>query len=284
MKIITLFFLLLFSFTSSNAKEVRNMIIICWGDSLTYGVGSQSGNSYPDLLRKNGYDVIKKGYPGQSSSDIAMRQGGYSPIIKTSLISTGVYKVTSMEPSGDFRKYKEMSFYGTLEGKPVILSRGVDGSWSVNSSTDINCGSGCRFITKEGSEAKDAVNIIWVGRNNNLAFPRFAERDIDLIVTSLPRGNRFIIVGITPSRTDSEENIKAIKTINSRLSMRYGSRFVDMWRILSSEGIKLAGISPSQDDKDASSNGLIPPSLYSDGIHFNDNGYKAISLIIERYI
>lgn len=73
------------------------MIIICWGDSLMYGVGSQSGNSYPDLLRKNGYDVIKKGYPGQSSSDIAMRQGGYSPIIKTSLISTGVYKVTSME-------------------------------------------------------------------------------------------------------------------------------------------------------------------------------------------
>lgn len=39
------------------------MIIICWGDSLTYGVGSQSGNSYPDLLRKNGYDVIKRGIP-----------------------------------------------------------------------------------------------------------------------------------------------------------------------------------------------------------------------------
>ena len=260
------------------------MLIICWGDSLTYGVGSQGGGGYPDLLRERGYDVIKKGYPGQSSSDIALRQGGYSPVITTSLLSAGAYKVTSMEPSGDFRKYKEMSFEGALEGKPVILSRAVDGSWLVNSSSVINCESGCRFVTKEGSEAKDAVNIIWVGRNNNLAFPRFAERDVDLIVTSLPNGNRFIIVGITPSRTDSEENITAIKAINTRLSKRYGSRFVDMWPILSLEGIKLAGITPSQEDKDAISNGLIPPSLYSDGLHFNDNGYKAISMIMERYL
>lgn len=260
------------------------MLIICWGDSLTYGVGSQSGNGYPDILRGSGYDVIKKGYPGQSSSDIALRQGGYSPVITTSIISTGVYKVTSMEPSGDFRKYKEMSFDGSLEGKPITLSRSSDGSWSVKSSSIINCESGCRFVTKEGSEAKDAVNIIWVGRNNNLAFPRFAERDVDLIVTSLPIGNRFIVVGITPSINDTEENIKAIRAINSRLSVRYGSRFVDMWSIINSEGLKLAELSPTQEDKDAVSSGLIPPSLYSDGLHFNDHGYKAISSIIGRYL
>lgn len=258
--------------------------IVAWGDSLTFGVGAKEFHGYPDNLKDDGYDVVKKGFPGQASSDIALRQGGLSPVIKTSFVADGIYSVVSMEPSGDFRKYKEMVFRGRLEGKPVVLFRATNGAWQIKSSSTLNCESGCRFVTSEKIVAKDAINVIWVGRNNNLAFTRFIERDVDLIVTSLPDGNRFVVIGVTPSTNDSPENLAAIKGVNNLLGARYGARFIDMWAVLSRDGVALSGIKPTQSDVAAVSNGMIAPSLYSDNVHLNDSGYKAITSVIENYL
>lgn len=52
-----------------NAPPV-NPRIVAFGDSLTYGVGAERGQGYPDLLSQRlGRPVINAGYPGDTTGD-----------------------------------------------------------------------------------------------------------------------------------------------------------------------------------------------------------------------
>ena len=82
--------------TSGNGIVTLNDIttgkkIACWGDSITYGLGGQENTfiksdngvidasdwSYPDTLKYyTGLDVYNLGVCGETSYDIALRQGG----------------------------------------------------------------------------------------------------------------------------------------------------------------------------------------------------------------
>ncbi|WP_272572454.1 SGNH/GDSL hydrolase family protein [Providencia sp. PROV258] len=265
--ILTALFIFSFSFCASASKPnaCAYTAILFWGDSLTYGVGSESNNGYPNYFVGKGCKIIKKGFPGQTSSDIAIRQGGLSPIINTGKIKNGVYEITSLTPSGGFRKYKEMSFMGSISDAPVIMQRNKDNTWSIKSTAEINCSSGCQFITSESVSENNALNIIWVGRNNNFSFPRIIKRDIGLMISTLPHDNKYLVIGITPSLTDTKEDLENIRNINRILQDKYKSNFIDIWSELSKDG-------------------SIPRAMYSDDVHFNDLGYKAIAKIIEAKI
>ncbi|MBL5931040.1 SGNH/GDSL hydrolase family protein [Lelliottia amnigena] len=255
--------------------------IVAWGDSLTFGVGAKGYHGYPDYLKDDGYEVIKRGYPGQASSDIALRQGGLSPTIFTAKLSQGNYSVTS-GIDGDFKKYIEVSYQGTINGVPVTLKRAKDNSWTVSSEEILDCEKGCKFTSSETIETKNGIYIFWVGRNNNLSFPKFVFRDIDLMVKSLPEGSKYLVLGITPSRNDTKEQFKSILFINDNLSKAYGENFIDMREVLHERGMDMANLMPSLQDVDSMLNGTISPRLYSDQVHFNDLGYDVIARIIKR--
>lgn len=256
--------------------------IVAWGDSLTFGVGGWKSRGYPDHLKNAGYDVVKKGFPGQSSSDIALRQGGLSPVIYTKETSPGVYHVTKMLPSGDFKKYAESNFKGSLGGVEVNLTRTKDNNWIIKSPAEIKCSNGCKFSSLEGYSDKDALNIFWVGRNNNFSYPKFIIRDIGLMVSSLPDGGKYLVIGITPALDDSNETLRSIKSINESLAKTYGDRFIDMWGILHDRGIDMVNRLPALSDAKSMSDGTIGATLYFDNVNFNDATYDAISRIISR--
>ena len=52
----------------------RDSVLICFGDSLTAGIGAPSGKSYPDYLRNYlDIEVINKGVPGETASQARER-------------------------------------------------------------------------------------------------------------------------------------------------------------------------------------------------------------------
>ncbi|MCG5278421.1 SGNH/GDSL hydrolase family protein, partial [Providencia rettgeri] len=86
-----------------------------------------------------------------------------------------------------------------------------------------------------------------------------------LMISTLPHDNKYLVIGITPSLTDTKEDLENIRNINRILQDKYKSNFIDIWSELSKDG-------------------SIPRAMYSDDVHFNDLGYKAIAKIIEAKI
>jgi lysophospholipase L1-like esterase len=237
--------------------------IVSWGDSLTFGVGADKTGGYTNILREDGYNVLLRGYPGQTSTEIAIHQGAIGvELIKNA--KSGDYLVKP-EFFGDFRKREEISFSGAIGKNPVRLTRYETGEWRAFGASLNECGFRCKFISSESINEKRTKNIIWVGRNNNLKFTRFIFRDISLIVNSLPEESSFLVVGLTPAQDDTSEQLEAIKDLNGKLREAYGENFIDMWSALAGR-----------------ESGKISESLYSDHVHFNDKGYMLIASTIRK--
>lgn len=237
--------------------------VIAWGDSLTFGVGAQETGGYTKILNDDGYNVLLRGFPGQTSTEIAINQGAIGVRVFREVGSDFL----SAEPDvmGDFRKRKEIVFKGDIEGSPVSLTRFDNGKWKVSGDLLNKCPNTCKFTSSNYVNQKNAKNIIWVGRNNNLKFTKFVYRDISLIVKSLPKGSTFLVIGLTPAQDDNAEKLEAIRKLNDSLKNTYKENFIDMWE-------ELAEVN----------SGKIPISLYSDHVHFNDDGYRRIARIIEN--
>ncbi len=77
----SLLILLFVLFSSSCTYPVKNTDskgrnIICFGDSITYGVGAQMGRTYPFYLSKlTGVEVINAGVPGDTTESALLRLG-----------------------------------------------------------------------------------------------------------------------------------------------------------------------------------------------------------------
>lgn len=237
--------------------------VVAWGDSLTFGVGADKTGGYTNILREDGYNVLLRGYPGQTSTEIAIHQGAIGvELIKNTKSDDYLVKP---EYFGDFRKREEISFSGAIGKNPVRLTRYETGEWRAFGASLNECGFRCKFISSESINEKRTKNIIWVGRNNNLKFTRFIFRDISLIVNSLPKESSFLVVGLTPAQDDNPEQLEAIKVLNGKLREAYGENFIDMWSALAGR-----------------ESGRISESLYSDHVHFNDEGYMRIANIIRK--
>jgi len=99
--------------------------IVAWGDSLTSGFGASSrGTAYPaDLASLLGRRVVNEGVSGQSSSQIAARQGGVPALLTlagdmippegpAAIQAASVWPVTPPRPT----------LAGALVGVPGVLS------------------------------------------------------------------------------------------------------------------------------------------------------------------
>ena len=72
------------SSVSTTKVEVNDMRIICWGDSITAGMGMESGNTYPSVLQTlvgSDYQVINAGSSGEKAHTIAARQGALKTVL-----------------------------------------------------------------------------------------------------------------------------------------------------------------------------------------------------------
>jgi lysophospholipase L1-like esterase len=188
----------------SRAIPLSHSPIICWGDSLTAGIGASFGRSYPRVLQALiGGDILIEGVPGETSTQIKNRFLAAS------------------------RKYP----------RPFA--------------------------------------IIWAGRNN-LEDEEAVESDVAEMVSSLPAGSMYLVVGIingdVPKDHRGAEDYNHIIAINAHLLSVYRDRYVPIREYLVALYNKEQPVDARDHELD-----IVPSSLRSDGDHLNDRGYALVA-------
>lgn len=155
--------------------------------------------------------------------------------------------------------------------KRIVYNGGISGQTS----------SEIRERAESDNVMNAAVNVIWAGRNNFLEFDTVLS-DIDRIVKHLTH-QRYVVMSVLNGDYLSEEKgmsgYDSLIRLNTELASRYGSRFLDIRRVL----ISAADPTNEKDAMDVKRD-VVPGSLRSDTIHMNDKGDAIVGKAVAEFI
>lgn len=285
-----------------NGKETVN----CWGDSLTrgVGVGSSYSKAFPYVLYGllDGREVINCGVGGENTINIGSRQGGLPNIVKPFTIPSNASKVevkltniyggstgillqggSALDPTtGKYVRTAQINpcsingVEGTLtyENGKYYFSRSENGeSVIVSRPTPL--------ITYAMKSMRDNINIIWIGTNGGFTTSAELIECVEAMIDYMsPINKKYIVIGIHHLVSTVAETFE---TIEKNMAMHFGRRYINQREYMIEYGLSDAGITPTNEDTAAISQGKIPPSLLYDDVHYNDKGYNIIAnLVVER--
>lgn len=249
--------------------------LVGWGDSLT---AASTGYLAQIAAMITGRTIVNRGIGGQTSTQIAARQGGiitYLTVQDNQLPASGAVTVTARS-IGLLTDQGAQSIDGTLAGVPGILQRASDDSYTfsrLQPGAVVACPARTPFLPAQAVD-QESTTLVWLGRNN-LGDPVTIQRDTAAIVRTLsPFKPRFLVLGPTNGQNEpsgSFGHTKALE-VNNAFSALYGDRYVNVRAAL------VAAYDPGlPDDVTAHSEDRPPPSLMSDTIHFNNAGYAVVA-------
>ncbi len=263
--------------------------ISTWGDSTTSGIGaSDAASSYPGQLEVlTGRKVYNGGVSGQTSDQIAARQGGAPALLtfvnnllpatgSVDLASQSAFPVTAESPAPvtgtiggihgrlDFRTDRNIN--------PILLFTRDDAglSQSIPANSPF-------YPDTFGRES--GINIFWMGQNN-FYDPQGVKSDIALCIAFLSN-RRFIVMSLLNASNEGIGTASYIqlRQINADLARTYPDNFVDIRELL----VNAYDPSNAQDVQDHN-NDIPPRSLHNDTEHLNDKGYAFVARQVASFI
>lgn len=282
--------------------RMSNADVISWGDSLTAGVGGD-GVSYVNvlagLLAKDGYPgkVRNAGVGGESSVTIAARAGAKplsmrpvsGMIPESGRVEVLLDALADAMPKpllqGNF--YDAGKYYGELsgvQGELVIEPKSKRYFFiRLRSGPAVHIKESTPFKTYFSEDRLSDIKIIWVGQNDPawVVVDSFASKD------QLRRANTLRAIEDAKAIAKTAGNGKYL--VMSRVSADYDLRpYEDMWREAFGEhyvsaraymvknGLKQAGLTPTNQDLEEIKAGVVPSSLRSDDVHWNSKAYAVL--------
>ena len=285
-----------------NGKETVN----CWGDSLTrgVGVGSSYSKAFPYVLYGllDGREVINCGVGGENTINIASRQGGLPNIVKPFTIPSNASKVevklTNIYGGSTGILLQGGSALDPTTGKYVMTAQinpcsinGVEGTLTYENGKyyfsrsengeSVIVSRPTPLITYAMKSMRDNINIIWIGTNGGFTTSAELIECVEAMIDYMsPINKKYIVIGIHHLVSTVAE---MFETIEKNMAMHFGRRYINQREYMIEYGLSDAGITPTNEDTAAISQGKIPPSLLYDDVHYNDKGYNIIAnLVVER--
>jgi lysophospholipase L1-like esterase len=274
---------------SPQAIAISSEHIVTWGDSTTSGIGASTFDlSYPAQLQAiTGRNTYNGGVSGQTSSQIAARQGG-APALMTLpdniLPAVGLVTIQS-----------QSTFPITPEGQGPITGTlgGVHGTLSYQISANnppqlqfkrdipgmlISIPAQSPFLPDtQGRETQ--INVFWMGENN-FYDPFGVKSDIAKCIAFLAN-QKFIVMSLLNSGNEGigTSSYAQLELINADLARSYPNNFLDIRKVL----VNSYDSSKPQDVIDHN-NDVPPYSLRNDNEHLNDKGYAIVAKQLADYI
>lgn len=261
--------------------------ILAIGDSMTNGTGG-AGVNYPGVLETlSGRTVRRESVGGEDSPTIAARVGGvpFEFTINGGVIpASGSVEVTLRPIRGIV---PNLLVQGGGDGAGFIIlpdgeklagdfsrAGGVYSFTRTTAGDAIPCATPVRFRWDRMEERRGDIFIIWIGQNGSHENKdERAVQDARAIVDRMDALDKRFLVIPRPSSNDA---------IDDMWLAEFGDRVVLARQYLSEFGLADAGITPTPEDVTAMSNGSVPPSLKSDGTHWNAAGYTVLAHIVHK--
>lgn len=310
--------------TSGNGIVTLNDIttgkkIACWGDSITYGLGGQENTfiksdngvidasdwSYPDTLKYyTGLDVYNLGVCGETSYDIALRQGGIKMYVgKQVTVKHGVRaQINIVDEYGSQVMLENFNGYETDNDEPANVVYINDTPFQLeadngklyisvygdSSNKSIKIKKGTQVVTKAAHDISGDVLVIQMGSNGGWDdYDELIQQYKAMIDNS---GTEcYIIIGDTDNPDESVDS--AYYTDSSEVGIddtlweaalreAFGEHFINMRVYMIENALSTAGLEPTQEDIDNIDDGRVPESLKHDFTHLNSYGYYAVGVAV----
>lgn len=269
--------------------------IVVWGDSLTAGTGGNSV-TYSLVLKNlihhhvyNNIPVINMGVAGESSSTIAGRAGSIPFTVDSFTIPADTSKVEIQLTSSDGSAVAPLRTGDrglnpvTISGVKGIISIAQESSTSETFTYSFERLQGGEAVTVEANtvvetaslnEFENYIPIISIGQNGGYETNQQLVDQIRSIVNMEKSNEKYLVLGITAGTAESQIQLESL------MESVFGEKYVNLRELISSNGVQIAGITPTTEDLIAMESGSIPPSLLSDEVNLNAMGYEVIGRIL----
>lgn len=241
-----------------------------------------------------GWTVLGRGVGGETSTEIAIRQGAYTlhaTFPGNQVPASGSTAVTLSAPPGDYMVMTVSAVIGGIEGH--LAHDAKTATWRFTRSAPSADGlptpvaARTEVVIDQGAHGvRDLPAIYWAGRNNML-HPEVVKRDIAAMVANHDPRVPYLVLGMQPGMGEriGTAGYPVRQKLNAELAEIYGERFVDVEGYLSSYALLDAGITPTAEDRAALAGGTNPPSLTisaTDTLHLNATGREVLGRYLAR--
>lgn len=305
-----------YSYTSTDhadASDYANEIklpkrVACFGDSLTMGSGG-NGVTYPSVLASllgGEWSVTNQGVGGESSLEVMVRQGSAEALVKPFTIPASGSVEIAFEDIVVGRNIGVTVTASDSRINPVKIG-GVEGviDHANNAYTFTRSESGSSItlnrptlVETHCETYRNDLQVIWVGTNggwneSGSYTPDSLISQIDRMVDFLGNPNRpFLVIGL--HHLFNWMTGVTLESLEKAMSMRYGRRFINQRKyivtpiynsndeIISCYGLSDRNITPTANDITAIANGVVPPSLMADDVHYNGDAYHIVANLVYK--
>lgn len=291
--------------------------IISWGDSITYGMGSKEGTiivdgdsvdisdwAYTDALSHfTGMDVYNLGVCGETSYEIALRQGGLAMYVdKAVTVRAGRRsKINIVDAYGNKVELQNFNGYASYNDEPENLV------YIDNAPYQLTCNNGNWYISFYDTETTGSVKIKKNSQVVTQAAHDIADTSSDVLVMQMGSNGGwddydmlisqykamiansgtqcYIIIGDTDNPDESIEGDYYSSSSDVGLNDTYweaalreafGEHFINMRTYMLENAMDIAGLEPTEEDEYNLANSMMPESIKSDYTHMNAYGYYVI--------
>lgn len=263
--------------------------IVCWGDSLTYGLAGGYPQVLEDLLTKKGMKipVANEGITSEDTIEIMRRAGAIPSFLAEDITIPTEKKAVMMKLVDD-----EGDTFGGLPAKGsfscFVSINGIQGK-AIRKSTEGKTSyeftrlyKGEQVLVKSGTKLTyDFVNryehyipVIFMGTNGGWNTIEELIQQQQMIIDVFPENRDFIIIGLTYQHYVKD------KDLEEAMEDHWGEHYINLREYLSGQGIYDAKLKPTSSDLEQMKQGIVPDIIRTDKVHYTEKGYQVLGKLL----
>lgn len=292
--------------------------IVCWGDSLTMGAGSDDGTTYPnvlaELIKENVTDkfdlneiynftetiivekipVVNMGVGGETTHTILGRNGAIPFVVSEKFtIPADILPVEisieseSGKSVAPLRQGSAGMEYVIIDGIKGVISIKQKDYTSTNykyyftreaAGDDVTIKKDTKIVTAGSKSYLNYIPVIFIGQNGG--YDNITELiEQQRAIVNHQNGNpKGRFIIIGLHTGTSDERAKLEKA----MADQYGNQYINLREYMSTRGLNDADIDATEEDLEMMESGMTPSSLLYDHVNFNATGYDLIGKLIYK--